>query len=426
MTDPEQRVAPGGGLLGASTVDATAPAAPAVWDRWAPGGARGVGGMGVLWVALWTAFLWLPIKAGWEQRGTVNGWLGILGTLAFGFWYLAVIVGRRRGRFGGWANPQIGWGLAATGVAASLAAVVALGVGQVGTTCAVYVSVLAVLTMPSWPGLAVAGLNALAWWGAGYVVEGWEPDFSLLFGMVAAAVAVFGVRQTTDSNRRLRVAQEENARLAISEERNRFARDLHDILGHSLTVITVKAELAHRLLSLDPARAAAELADLERLSRDALADVRRAVEGYRELTLPGEIARARAALDAAEITADLPGRTDDVPGDLRELFAWTVREGVTNVIRHSGATRCTVRLTSSSVEIADNGRGDGHTDGLGGHGGRNREADAGSDATDTAALTPQPHGGHGLEGLRERAAAVGATLTTSVARPHGFILRVAL
>ena len=81
-----------------------------------------------------------------------------------------------------------------------------------------------------------------------------------------------------------------------TNERNRFARDLHDILGHSLTVITVKAELAERLLDVDPDRARAELADLERLTRDALADVRRAVEGYRELTLPGELARARTAL----------------------------------------------------------------------------------------------------------------------------------
>ena len=101
-------------------------------------------------------------------------------------------------------------------------------------------------------------------------------------------------------------AQQENASLAVENERTRFARDLHDILGHSLTVITVKAELAQRMLDVDPERTRAELADLERLSRDALADVRRAVEGYRELTLPGELARARVALAAAEIEARLP------------------------------------------------------------------------------------------------------------------------
>ena len=153
------------------------------------------------------------------------------------------------------------------------------------------------------------------------------------------------------------VAHEENAALAVENERTRFARDLHDILGHSLTVITVKAELANRLLDVDTERARAELADLERLSRDALADVRRAVEGYRELTLPGELSRARTALAAAEIRAEVPGAADDVPTELRELFAWTVREGVTNVIRHSGATSCTVVLSPTSAEVRDNGAG---------------------------------------------------------------------
>jgi two-component system sensor histidine kinase DesK len=163
-------------------------------------------------------------------------------------------------------------------------------------------------------------------------------------------------------------------------------------------VITVKAELANRLLDSDTpeavARARAELDDLERLSRDALADVRRAVEGYRELTLPGELARARAALDAAEIEARLPNSADDVPTDLRELFAWTVREGVTNVIRHSEARTCEVRLTPTSAEVRDDGHG----------------CDGGGP-------------GSGLTGLRERASAVGATVVTRRLEP-GFSLEV--
>ena len=113
---------------------------------------------------------------------------------------------------------------------------------------------------------------------------------------MAASVAVFGLRTVMTRNIDLVSAQQENASLAVENERTRFARDLHDILGHSLTVITVKAELAQRLLDVDLERARAEIADLERLSRDALADVRRAVEGYRELTLPGELVRARVAL----------------------------------------------------------------------------------------------------------------------------------
>ena len=207
---------------------------------------------------------------------------------------------------------------------------------------------------------------------------------------------MWGVNQLMARNLDLLQAREENAKLAVADERNRFARDLHDILGHSLTVITVKAELANRLLDVDPERARSELADLERLSRDALSDVRRAVEGYRDLTLPGELARAREALRAADIDAELPNSTDDVPTDLRELFAWTVREGVTNVIRHSGASRCTVRLEPDRVAVCDDGTGPG------------------------VRSTP----GHGLDGLRERAAALGAVLVTRTLEPRGFELTV--
>ena len=130
----------------------------------------------------------------------------------------------------------------------------------------------------------------------GETVPGWDRALDLAFATCAAAVAIFGITSMMKRNIDLIRAHEENADLLVENERTRFARDLHDILGHSLTVITVKAELAGRLMDADPARAKAEVADLERLSRDALADVRRAVEGYRDLTLPGELARARAAL----------------------------------------------------------------------------------------------------------------------------------
>jgi two-component system sensor histidine kinase DesK len=208
-------------------------------------------------------------------------------------------------------------------------------------------------------------------------------------------VAVLGLRAVMARNMDLVVAHQENARLAVDNERTRFARDLHDILGHSLTVITVKAELAQKLLDVDLERARAEIADLERLSRDALHDVRRAVEGYRDITLPGELVRARVGLRAAEIEAELPNSTDDVPSELRELFAWTVREGVTNVIRHSGAKHCWVTLTPTSAEVRDDG-----------------------------CAKPSPDGhGSGLAGLRERAADVGATVVTRELSP-GFSLTV--
>lgn len=124
--------------------------------------------------------------------------------------------------------------------------------------------------------------------------------------------------------------RQENARLAVEEERGRLARDIHDILGHSLTVITVKAELAGRLLDVDVERARGEIASLEALAREALADVRGAVVGVRDISLAGELARAKAALAAAGIDSTIPNAVDDVDPSLKELFAWTVRESVTN------------------------------------------------------------------------------------------------
>jgi two-component system sensor histidine kinase DesK len=275
-----------------------------------------------------------------------------------------------------------------------LGALMVAFLGEKGLASVVYIAVACVMLFPfraAAPLVVALCVGSLAL----SAVEDWGSQVSLAFGVMAASVAVFGVRTVMSRNLALIRAQEKNASLAVENERSRFARDLHDILGHSLTVITVKAELAQRLLDVEPGRARNELADLERLSRDALADVRRAVEGYRELTLPGELARARTALGAAKIEARLPGSADDVPTELRELFAWTVREGVTNVIRHSGARTCEVRLSSGSAEVRDDGTGP------------NSSSSAGS----------------GLAGLRERAVAAGAAVVTSDLSP-GFCLRV--
>jgi len=260
------------------------------------------------------------------------------------------------------------------------------------------VTVVGVLTLPTrWAVVLTAVLAGLVQL-TGHVVPGWSDPAGLTFAVCTSGFAMWGVSQLMLRNLDLVRAREENARLAVADERNRFARDLHDILGHSLTVITVKAELANRLLDVDPERARRELGDLERLSRDALVDVRRAVEGYRDLTLPGELARAREALRAADIEADLPNSTDEVPTELRELFAWTVREGVTNVVRHSGASRCSIRLAADQVEVCD--------DGSGPH--------------------PGEASGHGLDGLRERAASLGAVLVARTLEPQGFALQVSV
>ena len=359
---------------------------------------RDVRRLGPLFAGIWLFFLLDPLATGWAHRGTPGGIVGIVGTLAFAATYMALWVRMRAGRARLVADPPLSFTVPYLVGLVALGALMVGTLGQTGLASVVYIAVAAVMVFPfrlAVPVVVFLVIGSLSL----SAVEGWGSQVSLAFGVMAASVAVFGLRMVMRRNVELLRAEQENAGLAVENERTRFARDLHDILGHSLTVITVKAELAGRLLEAGGPeavdRARAEVADLERLSRDALHDVRRAVEGYREITLPGELTRARAALESAQIDADLPNSADDVPSELRELFAWTIREGVTNVIRHSRADCCLVRLTPSSVEVRDDGPG--------------------SDVR-----TP---GGHGLAGLRERATAAGATLTTRQLSP-GWSLHV--
>ena len=348
---------------------------------------------GPFFAAIWLFFLLDPLLEGWRHRDEVAGVVGLLATLAFAATYMALWVQVRSNRMRLVDNPPVRFMVGYLGTLVFLGAVMVATLGAVGMTSAVYLAVGCVMVLPArmaGPIVVVLVVGSLSL----SAVEGWGSQVGLAFAILAASVAVLGMRTVMRRNLALLQAEQENAGLAVEAERSRFARDLHDILGHSLTVITVKAELAQRLLDVDPERARTEIADLERLSRDALSDVRRAVEGYRELTLPGELARARVALAAAEIEARLPTAADEVPSELRELFAWTVREGVTNVIRHSGARSCEVRLTPTSAEVIDDG--------------------AGSDAEGA---------GSGLAGLRERAASVGAAVVIHHLSP-GFSLQV--
>lgn len=250
---------------------------------------------------------------------------------------------------------------------------------------------------------------------------------------VSIGVMMAAFSRQIESLRALRQAQGEIARLAVIEERARFSRDMHDVLGHSLTVVTVKSELARRLVAIDPERAEQEIADIERLSRSALADLRAAVAGYREMSLSTELAAAQAALAAADVEAHLPRNGDGVEPELRELFGWVLREGVTNVIRHAGARNCWVTVTRDRLEIDDDGRGMGGvgvvglTDvggvaGVGGPAGL-RGNDGGARGTDgglpgAGAPTLTAARGNGLDGLIARAREVGARVLVS-ASPHG-------
>jgi two-component system sensor histidine kinase DesK len=216
-------------------------------------------------------------------------------------------------------------------------------------------------------------------------------------------------------NQQLSQARAELADMAVAQERERFARDLHDLLGHSLSVIALKAELAGRMLSARPDEAAREVAELEQVARTALGEVREAVSGYRQPTLEGELAGARMALSAAGIEADVQHARVPLDPAVEAVLAWAVREGATNVIRHSGARHCTLRiiasLTDARVEVIDDGVGEAVARLNGG-------------APSGMSVPRRLPGGHGIEGLAERARLVNGTIEAGTVADGGYRLAV--
>jgi two-component system sensor histidine kinase DesK len=261
------------------------------------------------------------------------------------------------------------------------------------------ISTVARLGARSFPVVAVLALASLL---VPPAIPAWHTSIGMAFGDVTplaipvVALGIFAVLRVLQKNSELAQAQAELASLAAENERFRIARDLHDLLGHSLTTITVKAGLAARLGDADPARARQEIAEVETLARQTLTDVRAAVANYRDVTLAGELATGRQLLRAAGIAADLPRAVDMVDPAYQELFGWVVREGLTNIVRHAHASSCAIRLSASGVDITD--------DGVGG------------------AAPP----GNGLSGLRERVAAVGGVVDAGPLEPRGWRLRVQL
>ncbi|UFU02970.1 sensor histidine kinase [Ruania suaedae] len=207
--------------------------------------------------------------------------------------------------------------------------------------------------------------------------------------MITAGTAAFvGMIRWIDGRQQQR--DELENQLVLTAERERVARDVHDVLGHSLTVVTVKAELAERLVDADPEAAKAEIAAIRSLTREALGEVRATVSGLRVARLADELESARAALIDAGITAVVPADPAVVDPRHRIVLAWVLREAVTNVVRHARATRCEVTLASASMQVIDDGVGPGA-------------------ATESG----------GLRGARERVRAAGGTLTVSPGEAGG-------
>lgn len=272
--------------------------------------------------------------------------------------------------------------------------------GFLFTYCAAAVALIA---RPPFGPIGVVACAALA---AGTSAIGGASGGTIV-GFVASSAGIgllmLLLRDLRLRNEELTDARAELARLAVAQERERFARDLHDLLGHTLSVIALKAELAGRLLPSRVDDAEREIAEVEHVARRALSEVRDAVSGYRQPTLDGELAGARMALSAAGIEADVKRAELPLDPSVEAVLAWAVREGATNVIRHSGATRCTLEVamspTDARAEIVDNGVGEaGRADGDG--------------------------SGHGLDGLAERALALNGTVEVGSAAEGGFRLAV--
>ena len=176
-----------------------------------------------------------------------------------------------------------------------------------------------------------------------------------------AGVVSIGEFERSEVNRRLRQANEQIATVSKIAERERIARDMHDVLGHTLSVVVLKSELAGRLFRDDPERAAAEIRDVEKLARDALKDVRTSISGYRERGFEGELANVRLALEATDIALTEDIEAVKLEPEAERVRALVLREAVTNVLRHSAARSCTVRLRARDGHVAltvtDDGRG---------------------------------------------------------------------
>lgn len=327
------------------------------WERWT-------------WVfaGIWLVFLVYPIIE-MIQATDDSIFLRVVGLGLIAAFGLVYMVGF------GWLvhRPWLVFGLM---IALGVAIATIIGVEVIGLTP--YLGVFSALQVPSpwWPRttLAVALLPLVSIFaGDGFPAFFFLMVWPIIIGMVLLRIFTEGEQR----------ALEGRAALALVAERERVARDVHDVLGHSLTALSVKAELAARLIDVDPARAKAELESIQETARQALAEVRATVGGLRAGNLEAELATLPRVLADAGIATTLEGSVADTDPRHRTLLAWVLRESVTNVVRHAHASHVVIRLDQSGLTVADDGTG------------RDRAE------------------GNGLRGMRERVSAAGGTLELS-------------
>ncbi|MFJ4501565.1 sensor histidine kinase [Streptomyces sp. NPDC088864] len=258
--------------------------------------------------------------------------------------------------------------------------------------------------------LLVAGLLGLA--AAACAIAVWRgdsasPPWTLGYGTFISGAVTSAILRLAETVTELRATRQELARAAVERERLRFSRDLHDLLGHTLSVVVVKSEAARRLAPHDLDAALSQVADIESVGRQALTEIREAVTGYREGSLATELDRAGSALTAAGVEPVVRRSGPPLAPQTEALLGWVVREAVTNVVRHSTATRCVFTVDGSGervrLTVADDGRGR------------------------PPGPAPAPGiGGTGLKGLTERLAAAGGSLVAGPGEDGGFVVTAEL
>jgi two-component system, NarL family, sensor histidine kinase DesK len=325
---------------------------------------------GWAFAAIWLVFLVYPVVAVFDSTDGLATVLGLVLVAGFAAVYML-----------GFGPLQCRpWLVLALLTAIAGGLVPIIGVEAVGLTP--YLGVHSALQVPSpwWPRTTavVAALPLLAVFSDGeFPVYFFLMVWPILIGM--SVLRIF-----TDREQLAARARAEHALLA---ERERVARDVHDVLGHSLTALSVKAELAARLVDLDPARAKEELESIQATARQALAEVRATVGGLRAGNLEAELAAAPRVLADAGIATTVRGAVADTDPRHRALLAWVLRESVTNVVRHARADSVVIELGPHGITVTDDGAG---------------------------VSGPE---GNGLRGMRERVSGAGGTLGVVPATP---------
>ena len=335
------------------------------------------------------------------QGETPNPWIGGLGLLTFNSLYIYVTFrsfDRDRRRAPSTRVALLLMGLLTT----------ALGLGY-GGSWLMFFPLLGLATGATLrgPWLGRVGLLLTVYAGAVSAVRGgWSDATNIAYATFLSSMVTAAILGLSEAVRELRAAREELARRAVEKERLRFSRDLHDLLGHTLSVIVVKSEAARRLAPRDMDAALTQIGDIESVGRQALTEIREAVTGYREGSLATELARARSALSAASVEPVVRRSGTPLAPAAEALLGWVVREAVTNVVRHSDATRCEITIASAveqvRLTVTDNGTGG------------------------AAPRTAEGIGGTGLTGLTERLAAAGGSLRAGPSPRGGFTVTAEL